>query len=501
MLIYFGGVYNPIMEEISIHEHLRNFAVCGLISGILTCVFAATHFAGYNYYNFIDAALVLALTGFAFILKSRTASTLMVAYWLMNILLSLDGHINYYALIVRAAFLFFFIMGMMATYQYHKKVLHEKGPAMSYMTRRVIAAFLELFLIPFAAYLVVNVMPDLSLEANRSVWQLGYFFFALSCWLAAAIYILFKDAMFQGQSFAKRALGLRVVDAYSRVKCRWWQSLVRNIVFFVPFAQLIELIVVFTNSERRRIGDFLARTKVVDAGEEFKPKPEPKKKHVEYLMKIVTVLLAAVFVVVIFFFALRYFNERNISDRIKSSDESVVTIWTYDNQDRLIGFGSGFFINSSGVALTNRHVIAGAYKAFAMFRQKELVVESVINSDAEKDIAILQVRATNTPFLRLGNSDDLKMGDDIYTIGSPIGLQGTVSKGIISQIRYYLGIKLLQTDAAISPGSSGGPMLNRDLQVVGINVAFMREGENLNFAVPINYATILLDRSKVKYSK
>jgi S1-C subfamily serine protease len=490
------------MDEQGIREHIRNFAVCGLITGIVTSVFSVTHLYGFDLFSLTDAAIVLLLTAFVFFYKSRTASTLMVLYWIFNIFITMSSVSAIPSLIVKALFFFFFFMGMLATYRYHKDILHEKGILLSHMSRRVLAATIEIFFLPLIAYILIAFVPNKGLEVNTSIWRSGYFIFVIAFWLVSAIYILFKDAMGSGQSFAKRFLGLRVVDRNSRVKCRWWQSLVRNILFFIPFFQVAELIVVFTNSEHRRIGDFLARTIVVDTSEEFKPKPVPKRKTVEFVLKAVTGIMSAIFVLIIFFFVYHYAVDLDRSEKIRLSDDSVVMIWTYDEQNRVIGYGSGFFINSKGAVLTSRHVLTGAYKAYANYKTRDSVpVSSLIAQDVKYDLAVIQLATNETTYLKLGDSDKLKIGQDIYTIGSPIGLAGTVSKGIISQIRNVFGIILLQTDAPISPGSSGGPMLNNELEVVGINMAFMKEGQNLNFAVPINYAKGLLDRSKVVYYK
>ncbi len=372
----------------------------------------------------------------------------------------------------------------------------------SMMTRRILAAILELILLPAVAYSLIDFLPEISADPKLAFWQGAYFLFVLIFWVLSIIYIIFKDAFWNGQSLAKKLFKLRVVDFRTKVKCRWWQSLVRNLVFFVPLSMLIELAAAFTNPDRRRIGDRLAGTVVIEAHEEYLPKPKPKNRLLEIFLKTLVTVIVAILVAGLFFAAYEYVLSKDIGERIKSSSEPVVTILTYDQSGHFLGFGSGFFVNDEGYAVTSRHVLYGAGKAVVVLRQKEfLAVESVVDEDLFRDVAVIKIKATNTPYLRLGNSDTIKIGNEVYSIGTPIGLQSTVSKGIVSQIREVLGLKIFQIDAPISSGSSGGPLLDRRFRVVGIVTAYMREGQNLNFAIPINYVRMMLDRDKVKYSK
>jgi len=111
--------------------------------------------------------------------------------------------------------------------------------------------------------------------------------------------------------------------------------------------------------------------------------------------------------------------------------------------------------------------------------------------DQEKDVALLRVDEMNAPSVRVGNSDLVKQGDKAVTIGNPGGLENTVSDGIISGVREYEGIKILQTTCPISHGSSGGPLYNLNGEVIGITALMLEIGQNLNFAIPINYLTQL----------
>jgi uncharacterized RDD family membrane protein YckC len=372
----------------------------------------------------------------------------------------------------------------------------------STMARRILAAILELILLPLLAYSFIEFLPGISADPKLAFWQGAYFVFVLVFWILSIIYILFKDAFWNGQSLAKKLFRLRVVSFKTRVKCRWWQSLVRNLLFFVPFSMLIELIVAYMNPGRRRIGDFLAGTIVIEAHHEYLPKPKPKNRFLEYFLKTIVTMVAAILIAGLFYLAYRYVNEKSVSEKIRSSYDPVVTLVTYDRNNRFIGYGSAFFVNSEGYAVTSRHVLYGAGRAVVIFRQKEfLPVESVVDEDSFRDVAIIKIKAKNTPFLRLSNSDAVEIGNEIYSIGTPLGLPSTVSKGIVSQIRDIAGLKIFQIDASISLGSSGGPLLDSKFKTIGIVTAYVREGQNLNFAIPINYARTLLDKDKVKYSR
>ena len=150
--------------------------------------------------------------------------------------------------------------------------------------------------------------------------------------------------------------------------------------------------------------------------------------------------------------------------------------------------GSGFLIDESGTVVTNQHVIEGATAARVKLSSGEVYDRvRVLAADNRRDIAILQIDGFGLPTLRLGNSDSVRVGAEVIAIGSPLGLENSVSTGIISGKRAREGFHWLQTTAAISPGSSGGPILNSVGNVIGVAVAGMDEGQNLNFAVPVNY--------------
>jgi hypothetical protein len=173
---------------------------------------------------------------------------------------------------------------------------------------------------------------------------------------------------------------------------------------------------------------------------------------------------------------------------------AVVTIVSADAKD--IVQGSGFIISSDGKIVTNFHVVAG--KPAILARRSDgsfLVIKGILASDKANDLAILQAEGRNLPFVPLGDSDGVKVGEAVCVIGSPMLLEGTVSAGIISAVRELQdGRKLLQITAPISKGSSGSPVFNRKGEVIGVASFILSEGQNLNFAVPSNVVKALLRR-------
>ena len=169
--------------------------------------------------------------------------------------------------------------------------------------------------------------------------------------------------------------------------------------------------------------------------------------------------------------------------------KSVFYIEVFDeNGKEPIGSASGFFIDDSGIAVTNFHVIRGIYSAaITMTDGSKHKVEKVIGYDEEKDIAILKIEGSGFDALRLGDSDKIVSGEKVYAIGSPKGLENTISEGIISSTsREINGQKMIQITTPISDGSSGGALFNSKCQVIGITTGGISDGQNLNLAVPIN---------------
>lgn len=171
-------------------------------------------------------------------------------------------------------------------------------------------------------------------------------------------------------------------------------------------------------------------------------------------------------------------------------------IVTSDASGQPLALGSGFAVGD-GVIATNMHVIEGASAARlkVIGRPQTYTVGGVLGTDNAADLAVLKVAGLEAPPLHLGDSKQAAVGDQVFAVGNPEGLEGTFSAGIISGIRSIGANRLLQITAPISPGSSGGPVIDSTGKVLGIAVATFKEGQNLNFAVPVSYLRALLGRS------
>lgn len=160
------------------------------------------------------------------------------------------------------------------------------------------------------------------------------------------------------------------------------------------------------------------------------------------------------------------------------------------------GAGSGIIFTPDGYVLTNSHVVDGANRIVVTLANGQDLPGQIVGEDPETDTAVLRVVPPNgeqLPAAALGDSDHLQVGQLVVAIGSPVGLQGTVTTGIISALHRTLpgyGHRpiedIIQTDAAVNPGNSGGPLANSLGEVVGINVAILQQAQGLSFAIPIN---------------
>jgi S1-C subfamily serine protease len=166
------------------------------------------------------------------------------------------------------------------------------------------------------------------------------------------------------------------------------------------------------------------------------------------------------------------------------------------------GQGSGFVIDGEGHILTNYHVIENARQVEVTTSDKKKYKAEVIGIDPPHDLAVIQIPAKTVPKAELADSRDLVVGQKVFAIGNPFGLNGTMTRGIISSIRSVRGQRgfideAIQTDAAINPGNSGGPLLNSQGRVIGINSMILTGGVDqsagIGFAIPINTAKAVLD--------
>ena len=157
------------------------------------------------------------------------------------------------------------------------------------------------------------------------------------------------------------------------------------------------------------------------------------------------------------------------------------------------GVGSGFVMNKEGYILTNNHVVEDADQIKVKLANGKEYNGKVVGQDPKTDLALVKINGTSDLHpLQMGNSDDLKVGSWVVAVGSPFGLEQTVTAGIISAKGRVIGSgpydDFIQTDASINPGNSGGPLINLNGEVVGVNTAIIAEGKGIGFAIPINMA-------------
>jgi serine protease Do len=163
--------------------------------------------------------------------------------------------------------------------------------------------------------------------------------------------------------------------------------------------------------------------------------------------------------------------------------------------------GSGFIMSADGYIVTNNHVVEDADEIRVILKDGKEFDASIEGRDPNTDLALIKVKSDNPlPNLALGNSETLNVGEWVVAIGSPFGLEQTVTAGIISAKGRVIGSgpydDFLQTDASINPGNSGGPLLNMAGEVVGINTAIIAGGSGIGFAIPINLAKGIIDQLK-----
>ncbi|HVO80610.1 MAG TPA: trypsin-like peptidase domain-containing protein [Terriglobales bacterium] len=166
------------------------------------------------------------------------------------------------------------------------------------------------------------------------------------------------------------------------------------------------------------------------------------------------------------------------------------------------GQGSGFIIDKDGHILTNYHVIADARQIEVTLHNRKKYRATIVGTDREHDLAVIQIKAPDLVPMMLGDSRNLQVGQKVYAIGNPFGLSGTLTSGIVSSIRPVKepdGMVIdeaIQTDAAINPGNSGGPLLNWHGDVIGINTMILSnvgQSAGIGFAIPINTAKAVLN--------
>jgi S1-C subfamily serine protease len=182
---------------------------------------------------------------------------------------------------------------------------------------------------------------------------------------------------------------------------------------------------------------------------------------------------------------------------------SVVLITCVDAKGN-VSSGSGVILRADGIIATNFHVISDAVAAKVQLSNSDIYDDiSILDTDERKDIAILKIKAVNLPVLSVADSDSVKIGATVYAIGSPRGLTGSLSSGIVSSLRpaselssELTGFRIIQFTAPISPGSSGGALLDDTGKLLGLVFAYRPGGQNLNVAIPVNYVSPLAANAK-----
>ena len=193
-------------------------------------------------------------------------------------------------------------------------------------------------------------------------------------------------------------------------------------------------------------------------------------------------------------------SSRTVTQFVPRTIEDVLRGRQRSQQAKSTSLGSGVIVSKEGHILTNHHVIAGMTEIRAQLTDGRNLAAQLIGSDPATDIAVLQIPAANIEPLALGESDDLRVGQQIFAVGNPYGLEGTVTRGIVSAKGRHTvsdsSIEYIQHDAAVNQGNSGGPLLNLRGEIVGINSAiFSKTGgwQGISFAIPSNSARRVLD--------
>ena len=195
------------------------------------------------------------------------------------------------------------------------------------------------------------------------------------------------------------------------------------------------------------------------------------------------------------------FSQNLSAEKIyKKVSDAVVVIHAYDFNNQLSKQGSGVVISEKGYVVTNYHVLAGCERLEILHNKEIVPYVDIIGIDVENDILILKIKEKKFPAVKIGNSKSLNIGQRVYALGSPLGFENSISEGIISGLRNYgeTGKNFIQITAGISSGSSGGAIVNGKGELIGISTLTIKEGQNLNFAIPID---VILSVEISSYSK
>lgn len=195
-------------------------------------------------------------------------------------------------------------------------------------------------------------------------------------------------------------------------------------------------------------------------------------------------------------------------DKVKNAVVKIDVYKSVKGKYRMAGSGSGFIFSSDGLVFTNSHVVHGADRIMVSLLNENEIEATLIGEDPDTDLAILKVYTDGYTVAKLGDAVQLQIGQFVIAIGNPYGYQHTVTAGVISALGRTLRTQsgrlvdnVIQSDAALNPGNSGGPMINTDAEVIGVNTAMINGAQGLSFSVDINtakeIATQLLKDGKV----
>lgn len=170
-------------------------------------------------------------------------------------------------------------------------------------------------------------------------------------------------------------------------------------------------------------------------------------------------------------------------------NDAVVVVEAYDFDGTKSSQGSGVIIKDKNILVTNFHIFAGNEKIVLKHNDKEIKYTEIVGMNIEKDVLILKLEEGDYPQVKIGNTSNLKTGSKVYAIGSPMGMENTITEGLVGGFRKFddkkNNIEYIQISASLSPGSSGGAVLNADGELIGISTMGIKEAQNLNFAIKI----------------
>ncbi len=170
-------------------------------------------------------------------------------------------------------------------------------------------------------------------------------------------------------------------------------------------------------------------------------------------------------------------------------NDAIVVVEAYDFDGVKSSQGSGVIIKDKNILVTNFHIFAGNEKIVLKHKDKEIKYTEIIGLSIDKDVLILKLEDGDFPQIKVGSTANLKVGSKVYAIGSPLGMENTITEGLVGGFRKFEdkknNIEYVQISASLSPGSSGGAVLNSEGELIGISTMGLKEGENLNFAIKI----------------